>query len=147
MAKRQPRPCECGCGRMTKGGRFCPGHDAIKGSRYRIAKEVSDDFCNGRGRAVLNKLNELYDKRVITSGAAFLVYGRDIQQAFDGLCGYNPDRRQFEYKLHDRGWCALRRRWYWEAVERAERFIARVEAGEVISGTIAYMEANKKEEQ
>lgn len=22
------RPCECGCGEMTKGGRFRPGHDA-----------------------------------------------------------------------------------------------------------------------
>lgn len=27
MAK-EPRQCECGCGEMTKGGRFRPGHDA-----------------------------------------------------------------------------------------------------------------------
>ena len=27
MAK-QPQECGCGCGGMTKGGRFLPGHDA-----------------------------------------------------------------------------------------------------------------------
>jgi hypothetical protein len=26
--RRQPRPCLCGCGSMTRGGRFRPGHDA-----------------------------------------------------------------------------------------------------------------------
>jgi len=25
---REPKPCTCGCGGMTKGGRFLPGHDA-----------------------------------------------------------------------------------------------------------------------
>lgn len=25
---KNPRECECGCGEMTKGGRFRPGHDA-----------------------------------------------------------------------------------------------------------------------
>lgn len=25
---RDPKQCECGCGEMTKGGRFRPGHDA-----------------------------------------------------------------------------------------------------------------------
>jgi hypothetical protein len=28
MAKREPQSCGCGCGGMTKGGRFLPGHDA-----------------------------------------------------------------------------------------------------------------------
>lgn len=28
MAKREPQACGCGCGGMTKGGRFLPGHDA-----------------------------------------------------------------------------------------------------------------------
>jgi hypothetical protein len=28
-----PRPCECGCGGMTEGGRFRPGHDAKLASR------------------------------------------------------------------------------------------------------------------
>lgn len=27
-AVRDPKECECGCGEMTKGGRFKPGHDA-----------------------------------------------------------------------------------------------------------------------
>ena len=26
--KKIPKPCSCGCGEMTKGGRFIPGHDA-----------------------------------------------------------------------------------------------------------------------
>lgn len=26
--QREPRECMCGCGEMTKGGRFLPGHDA-----------------------------------------------------------------------------------------------------------------------
>jgi hypothetical protein len=26
--KKQPRRCGCGCGQMTQGGAFCPGHDA-----------------------------------------------------------------------------------------------------------------------
>jgi hypothetical protein len=26
--KKLPRPCRCGCGEMTQGGEFCPGHDA-----------------------------------------------------------------------------------------------------------------------
>lgn len=23
-----PKPCACGCGQMTKGGEYCPGHDS-----------------------------------------------------------------------------------------------------------------------
>ena len=26
--RRDPRPCLCGCGGLTRGGRFRPGHDA-----------------------------------------------------------------------------------------------------------------------
>ncbi len=26
--KIKPKPCLCGCGDMTKGGKFLPGHDA-----------------------------------------------------------------------------------------------------------------------
>jgi hypothetical protein len=26
--KIRPRECACGCGDMTRGGEFCPGHDA-----------------------------------------------------------------------------------------------------------------------
>lgn len=26
--KKHPRLCSCGCGEMTQGGAFCPGHDA-----------------------------------------------------------------------------------------------------------------------
>ncbi len=26
--KKIPKPCGCGCGEMTKGGQFIPGHDA-----------------------------------------------------------------------------------------------------------------------
>ncbi len=26
--RREPRPCLCGCGVMTRGGRFLPGHQA-----------------------------------------------------------------------------------------------------------------------
>ena len=38
--KRGPRECACGCGGMTKGGRFLPGHDAKrKGSLIRAVRE------------------------------------------------------------------------------------------------------------
>lgn len=33
--KKEPRQCLCGCGGMTKGGRFLPGHDA----RYHAAQK------------------------------------------------------------------------------------------------------------
>jgi hypothetical protein len=33
--RRSPRECECGCGGMTKGGRFAAGHDAKLHSRLR----------------------------------------------------------------------------------------------------------------
>ncbi len=33
---RVPQSCRCGCGTMTKGGTFCPGHDArLKGQLLR----------------------------------------------------------------------------------------------------------------
>lgn len=32
--ERTPVACECGCGEMTKGGRFIPGHDARLHSRW-----------------------------------------------------------------------------------------------------------------
>ena len=38
--KRGPRECACGCGGMTKGGRFLPGHDAKhKGNLIRTVRE------------------------------------------------------------------------------------------------------------
>ena len=32
--EREPKACECGCGDLTKGGRFIPGHDARLHSRW-----------------------------------------------------------------------------------------------------------------
>jgi len=41
--KRQPRKCECGCGGMTKGGRFLPGHDAkLKGCWLKTMRDESE---------------------------------------------------------------------------------------------------------
>jgi hypothetical protein len=39
--KKQPRDCGCGCGQQTKGGRFCPGHDArFHAQQKRLADDV-----------------------------------------------------------------------------------------------------------
>ena len=39
MAKREPQACGCGCGGMTKGGRFLPGHDArMHGKKHESAR-------------------------------------------------------------------------------------------------------------
>lgn len=36
-----PKPCECGCGGMTMGGRFIPGHDSrLKGWAIRIERNL-----------------------------------------------------------------------------------------------------------
>lgn len=38
-----PRECACGCGEMTKGGLFIPGHDAkMKGALYHVIKGTPD---------------------------------------------------------------------------------------------------------
>jgi len=36
-----PRPCTCGCGGQTRGGRFLPGHDAKFHSAQKKTKEAS----------------------------------------------------------------------------------------------------------
>ena len=39
----EPKPCECGCGKLAKGGsKFLPGHDAKLRSRLRKAAERGD---------------------------------------------------------------------------------------------------------
>jgi hypothetical protein len=38
----EPRPCECECGALTKGGRFRPGHDAKLASRLLAAKRAAE---------------------------------------------------------------------------------------------------------
>lgn len=39
-AGKTPQKCHCGCGEMTKGGRFLMGHDMkLKGSLFRVARE------------------------------------------------------------------------------------------------------------
>ena len=41
---KQPQKCECGCGKLTKGGRFLPGHDARLHSRLlKAAKDGNDE--------------------------------------------------------------------------------------------------------
>lgn len=44
--KREPRPCACGCGAMTKGGMWSPGHDSKRGHAY------------DKGRALVNAARE-----------------------------------------------------------------------------------------
>lgn len=41
--KREGRPCLCGCGEMTKGGRFRPGHDARYYARKRAESGIASD--------------------------------------------------------------------------------------------------------
>lgn len=42
-AAKEPKECLCGCGGMTKGGRFLPGHDARYHARMKAAaKERAD---------------------------------------------------------------------------------------------------------
>lgn len=41
MAK-EPRQCECGCGEMTKGGRFRPGHDSRMHSKKKQDEKVAE---------------------------------------------------------------------------------------------------------
>lgn len=43
-ASKQPRECECGCGAMTKGGRFAIGHDAKLKSRLKKAVRQDGDM-------------------------------------------------------------------------------------------------------
>jgi hypothetical protein len=42
-AKAEPRECECGCGEMTNGGLFRPGHDAKLRSRLLKAIDAGDE--------------------------------------------------------------------------------------------------------
>lgn len=52
-----PKECECGCGDMTKGGRFLPGHDSyLKGLALRIERGVikyKDIEHEGQRKAVM----------------------------------------------------------------------------------------------
>lgn len=41
--KDAPKPCECGCGRTTKGGKFVVGHDAKRKSSLLTAARAGDD--------------------------------------------------------------------------------------------------------
>lgn len=44
---KEPRPCTCGCGEMTKGGRFIPGHDAkMRGRLIRAAQNESLELAD-----------------------------------------------------------------------------------------------------
>ena len=51
------KECECGCGEMTKGGRFLPGHDSyLKGLALRIERKVikyADIENEGQRKAVM----------------------------------------------------------------------------------------------
>jgi hypothetical protein len=38
-----PRPCECECGGMTKGGRFQPGHDAKLASQLLAEARAAEE--------------------------------------------------------------------------------------------------------
>lgn len=59
VRKRAPMKCECGCGGMTKGGMFLPGHDARLKGRLRRAARRGDEGAarelQRRGWAVVNK--------------------------------------------------------------------------------------------
>jgi len=50
--------CECGCGGMTKGGRFLPGHDA------KLKKELIAHALSGKKRAQ-KRLEKLGWKRFL----------------------------------------------------------------------------------
>lgn len=48
---KEPAKCECGCGKLTKGGHFLPGHDARLKSR--LKKSAADG--NEAAKAELRK--------------------------------------------------------------------------------------------
>lgn len=52
--KSAPRECGCGCGLMTSGGRFVPGHDAKL--RSRLLAEIRDGESEESERAALAEL-------------------------------------------------------------------------------------------
>lgn len=50
-----PKVCACGCGNMTKGGRFVPGHDArLHGWALRVERKVCtlEDVAKADGQGV-----------------------------------------------------------------------------------------------
>lgn len=53
-AKKAPRECTCGCGAMTSGGLFVPGHDAKL--RSRLIARIREDAPEGDGAAALAEL-------------------------------------------------------------------------------------------
>lgn len=55
-----PSLCLCGCGDMTGGGRFLPGHDAkLKGSLIRAVREARKDGNGKAEQTAVSRLEEL----------------------------------------------------------------------------------------
>lgn len=56
-----PKPCSCGCGHSTRGGRFIPGHDSrLKGWLLRVERglvKIEDIPTTGEQAAVRAHLN------------------------------------------------------------------------------------------
>lgn len=58
--RRAPRECGCGCGQITGGGTFCPGHDAKL--RSRLLARIDEDAPDGDGALALAELRAAGDK-------------------------------------------------------------------------------------
>lgn len=71
-AKSAPRACGCGCGDLTSGGTFLPGHDAKM--RSRLLKEIRDGESEESERTALATLRQ-YDK--LAHGISEYDLGRD----------------------------------------------------------------------
>ncbi len=59
--KVNPKPCQCGCGQLTEGGDFKPGHDAVLKGRLlaeaRSGNQASRDELIRRGWATDESIN------------------------------------------------------------------------------------------
>ena len=49
-ARAEPQKCGCGCGKMTKGGKFLPGHDSKLHSRLLKAAKEGDNAAKAELR-------------------------------------------------------------------------------------------------
>jgi hypothetical protein len=71
----QPRACECGCGGITAGGMFCPGHDAKMRSRLITTMRGGTDEEAAAAWATLQQYPRL------THGIGPWDLGRDRREA------------------------------------------------------------------
>jgi hypothetical protein len=100
MAK-EPRACECGCGEMTKGGRFRPGHDSrMHGKKHTDAKLAE----------------RLAPSRPVSKGQLVFPLGRRAKdgttagmkvRGFARLSGHPTKHEALVYSVSPHGWIAV----------------------------------------